>query len=164
MFKTKQIVIIALMATIIFVIEQIISFLPNIQLTMFFVVLFSKKYKTKTSIMIVVIYVLLDCIFNGSLNFIIFLPMMIGWIICVLLLNYLFKSVTSNPGLAIVSAILSFIYCWNYMLINCIVYSMDVYTYFVADLPFEILMSGSSFVSVLFLYNKVERIFERNLS
>ena len=42
-FSIKDIVLIAACISIVFVQEQILSFIPNIQLTVFLLVLFSKK-------------------------------------------------------------------------------------------------------------------------
>ena len=43
-FETiKDLIILALLATILYVQEEVLTFLPNIQLTIFLIVLYSKK-------------------------------------------------------------------------------------------------------------------------
>ena len=68
MFRIKDITIIAFFSAILFVQEQLFSFLPNVQLTVFLIVLYSKVFGfTKTAI-IILIHTLLDNIVMGSMN------------------------------------------------------------------------------------------------
>ena len=71
--KIKEISLIGILAGILFVLEQALVFLPNIQLTVFLIILFSKKLGFKRSIIIIILYVLLDNLVIGSFN-IIFTP------------------------------------------------------------------------------------------
>ena len=93
---TKNITLIALLAAILFIQEQLLSFIPNVQLTFFLFVLYSKKLKFIDTIFITLIYVVLDNLVSGSFN-LLFIPFMfIGWIIIPILLNTIFKKVESN--------------------------------------------------------------------
>ena len=59
MFRTKDITIVAIFAAILFAQEQVFSFLPNIQLTVFFLVLYSKVFGFKKTIIIVIIVIII---------------------------------------------------------------------------------------------------------
>ena len=68
MHKVKDITIIAVFAAILFIQEQALSFLPNIQLTVFLLVLYSKVFKLWKVLVMIFIHVLLDNLFMGSFN------------------------------------------------------------------------------------------------
>ena len=71
---TKDITLIALLTVILFLQEQILSFIPNVQLTVFFFVLYSKKLDFVKTILIGMIYVILDNIIGGfNLLFLVFI-------------------------------------------------------------------------------------------
>ena len=93
---TKDITLIALLATLLFIQEQALSFIPNVQLTVFLLVLFSKKFGLLKTIIISSIHVILDNLVMGSFN-LIFVPfMLLGWLIIPITLNTIFKKVNSN--------------------------------------------------------------------
>ena len=62
MHRVKDITIIAILAAILFVQEQALSFLPNIQLTVFLLVLYSKTLKLWKVLLI--IFILLSICFK----------------------------------------------------------------------------------------------------
>ena len=74
-FETKDLTLIALLATIIFVQEQMLAFLPNIQLTVFLLVLYSKKIGFIRTSIICLIHVVLDNMVMGSFN-VFYMPFM----------------------------------------------------------------------------------------
>ena len=66
--STKDITIIAVMTTILFVQEQLLASLPGIQLTVFLIVLFSKKLGLAKTSIIIVLHVLLDNFYMSSFS------------------------------------------------------------------------------------------------
>ena len=64
---TKDLVLIALLTSILFLQEQLLSFIPNVQLTFFLIVLYSKKLGIVKSSLIILIYVIIDNLLGGSL-------------------------------------------------------------------------------------------------
>ena len=120
---TKDITLIALLTVILFLQEQILSFIPNVQLTVFFFVLYSKKLDFVKTILIGVIYVILDNIIGGF-N-LLFLPfMLLGWLIIPMLINTIFKKVESNIYLALLGILFSLIYSWINIIPGCIMFNM----------------------------------------
>ena len=92
----KDIAIIGILTSILFVQEQLLSILPNIQLTVFLLFVYAKSLKLSHSLIIIFIHVILDNLLMGSFNFV-YLPfMMIGWMAIPLLLKTLFKKVNDN--------------------------------------------------------------------
>ena len=160
---TRDITLIAILTAILFVQEQVLSFIPNFQLTVFLLVLFSKKIGFVNTIIITAIHVLLDNLVMGSFNFIYVPFMLIGWLIIPVLLNTIFKKVNSNILLAVLGVMFSFIYCWIYIIPNCIILQTDFFSYLIADLIWEILLASSSFITILLLYDPCSNVLDKVL-
>lgn len=158
--NVKDICIIAVSTAIIFVLEQLLSFLPNIQLTVFLIVLFSKKLKFLKTIIIVIIHTILDNLVMGSFNIIFFPFMLIGWSIIPIMLSTLFKKINSSLGLSLLGILFSFIYCFIMIIPNIIILKIEFLPYFIADIPFELLLALSSFLSILWLYKPCCKLFD----
>ena len=163
MLTTRDITLIAILTAILFVQEQALSFLPNFQLTVFLLVLFSKKIGFVNTIIITAIHVLLDNLVMGSFNFIYVPFMLIGWLIIPVLLNTIFKKVNSNILLAVLGVMFSFIYCWIYIIPNCIILQTDFFSYLIADVIWEILLASSSFITILLLYTPCSNVLDKVL-
>ena len=163
MLTTRDITLIAILTAILFVQEQALSFIPNFQLTVFLIVLFSKKIGFVNTIIITAIHVLLDNLVMGSFNFIYVPFMLIGWLIIPVLLNTIFKKVNSNILLAVLGVMFSFIYCWIYIIPNCIILQTDFFSYLIADLIWEILLASSSFITILLLYTPCSNVLDKVL-
>ena len=157
--NTKDLIIVALLVALLIVQEQLLTFIPNVQLTFFMLVLFSKKLNIVHSFIICFIYVLLDSFLAGSFN--LFLPfMMIGVLFIPLSINTIFKKVESNILLALLGILYSFIYSFILIIPGCILFNMDFITYLKGDIIYEIVLAISSFISILLLYNPCSKIFD----
>lgn len=159
-FKIKDIVIISIFTAVLFVQEQVLSFLPNIQLTVLLIVLYSKILGFKKTIIIVLLHILLDSILGGF-NILYLIPMLIGWLSIPILILTLFKKVESSIGLGIVGIIASVIYSWCFIFIEVVVLKGSFIAYFIADLPFELLLMGSSFLSIIWLYQPLYKLINK---
>lgn len=161
MNDTKNLVLIALLTSILFFQEQLLSFLPNVQLTVFLFVLYSKKLGFATTSMIGLIYVLLDVITMGSSS-LLFMPfMLIGWLIIPLLLNTVFKKVESNILLGLLGILFAFIYSFVNIIPGMIMFSLDFITYLKGDIVYELILASSSFITILLLYKPCSKVFDR---
>lgn len=158
---TKDITLVALLTTLLFVQEQALVFIPNVQLTVFLIVLYSKKLGFLRTSLIVAIYVVLDNLVMGSFNLIYTPFMFIGWFLIPLLMCTIFRKVESNIALAFLGILFSLLYSWIFIIPNCIVLSVSFLSYLVADLLFEIILSLSSFLSILLLYNPLSKVLDR---
>ena len=158
--STKDITIIAVMTTILFVQEQLLASLPGIQLTVFLIILFSKKLGLAKSSIIIVLHVLLDNFYMSSFSLMYTPTMLIGWLIIPLSLCTIFKKVESPILLALLGVLYSFIYCWIYIIPSYFLISISPTAYLISDIAFEITLAVISFVSILFLYKPCSKIFE----
>lgn len=160
---TKNIVLIAFLAMILFVQEEIFTFLPNIQLTIFLLVLYSKKLGLTMTTLIIMIHVLLDNLVMGSLNLYYVPFMFIGWVIIPIMMNTIFKRIEDSFHLALLGIVFALLYSWIYIIPQTIFYQVHFWAYFMADIIFEILLAASSFISILWLYDPCSEIFDRFL-
>ena len=157
---TKDLVLIALLTSIIFLQEQLLSFIPNVQLTFFLLVLYSKKLGIVKSSLIILIYVIIDNLIGGSFS-LLFIPfMLIGLLLIPLSLNTIFKKVESNLSLAILGILYSFIYSFINIIPGCIMFNLTFIEYLINDLYWEIILAINSFVTILLLYNSCSKIFD----
>ena len=158
MFRIKDITIIAFFSAILFVQEQLFSFLPNVQLTVFLIVLYSKVFGFTKTVIIILIHTLLDNIVMGSMNLYYFPFMLIGWELIPIIVYTVFKNTENTYVLAIVGFVCSFIYSWLFIIPNVLLTKVDIMIYFINDLTFEFLLAISSFLSILWLYKPCSKL------
>lgn len=147
--KIRDLVIISALTTILFVVEQALTFIPNVQLTFLLIIVYSKVLKTKKTLFIILIHVLLDNLFMGSFNFT-YLPFMfLGYCIIPITIN-LFK-INSEVTLAFISVLFSIFYCMLFAIPSVFTTGINFVDYIIADIPFTTILSITSFISVLWL-------------
>lgn len=167
-FSVKDIVVVAACISIVFVQEQILSFLPNIQLTILLLILYSKKLGLIKTSIIIVIHSFLDCLVTGSLNIYYFPFMLIGWVFIPIIIKIFFKKTESVFILAVMGIVFSLLYSWIYIIPNVLIPNesitkVGIINYLVADATFEVLLASSSFLSILWLYNPCSKAFDKIL-
>lgn len=161
--KIKDIVLISALASILFVSEQILTILPNIQITFLLIIVYSKVLKYKKTLIIILIHVLLDNLFMGTFN-IIFIPFMfIGYSIIPISLNFI--KAEDELKLSFLSTLFSMIYCMLFVIPNSLFLGINLFDYLLADIPYILILSLSSFLTVLWLYkpikNKLEELIKK---
>lgn len=159
--RRKQIfdvVLIAICTALLTSLEVALSFLPNIQLTFLLIIVFSKVLKTKKTLIIIILHVIIDNLIMASFNVIFVFVMMLGLMVVPITLNTIFKKVSSPLGLAGLSIIYALIYSWMFVIPSVLLLKTDFKIYLIQDLPFEGLLAGSSFLSVLWLYTPLTNI------
>ncbi len=161
--KTKDIVLIAFLTILVFIQEEFLTFLPNIQLTVFLLVLYAKKLDFIKTTCIIFLHVFFDNLVMGSLNPIYMTFMFMGWMFIPILLNTVFKTVENSFSLALCGILFSLLYSWVYLIPNAFIFQIDIRTYFIADIPFEILLATSSFLSILWFYEPCAKVFDHYL-
>lgn len=158
--STKDITLIAVMTTILFVQEQVLTSLPGIQLTVFLMVLYAKKFGLIKSSIIIILHVILDNLFINSFSLMYTPTMLIGWLIIPITICTIFKKVESPIILAVLGIFYSFIYCWLYIIPSYLMYNIDPIAYLISDFVFEIILAVCSFISILFLYKPCSRVMD----
>lgn len=155
-----KIVMTALLTAIIFVQEEALSFIPNVQLTVLLLVLYGAYCGPKWGSAIVVMHVLLDNLYVGSLTLYVMLPMFIGWE-AILLASYFVRKRSIYVKVA-VAGIGALVYCWIFVFSSVLFYKVDMLAYIIADIPFEIILVVCSMVTVLWLFNPLYKALMRN--
>ena len=93
-----------------------------------------------------------------------YIPFMyIGWLLIPITMCTIFKNVNNEHLLALISAGLSFTYCWIFIIPSMILFEIPFLGYLIADIPFEVILASSSYISVLFLYKPLMKIFKEVL-
>lgn len=156
----KEMCILSFMAVILFVQEEILSFIPNFQFTFLLIALYSSIFGIKKSSMIVLIHVILDNLFMGSLNVVVVLPMIIGYELTIILINIVKNKKLIYIILMIVVS--SIVYCMSFLVVNALMLDINVYHYFIADIPFELLLIISNIFTVLWFYRPLENCIKNN--
>ena len=158
--STKDIAIIAVMTTILFVQEQLLSSLPGIQLTVFLIILYSKKFGLAKASLIIFLHVMLDNFYMSSFSLMYTPTMLLGWLIIPLTLCTFFKNLESPFLLGLLGCLYAFIYSWLFVIPNYLIMHIDPIAYLASDIIFEIILAICSFLSVLFLYRPCSRVMD----
>lgn len=161
--KVKDLVLIAFLTGLLFVQEEALTFLPNIQLTVFLLVLYAKKLGFKKTTLIITIHVLLDNMVFGGFNPIVITFMWIGWMWIPVILCLFFKHINTSMKLACLGVLFALLYSWTFVVCSCFIFNMKFIHYMIADIPFELILALSSFLSILWLYEPVSKVFDRYL-
>lgn len=162
--KIRDISLIPILTVLLVVQKEVLSFIPNVQLVIFLLLLYSKKLGVKRSTYIIVLYVLIDALLTSSLSFIYTPFMMIGLLFIPLLINTIFKKVERAIDLGLVSVLFSFIYSWVFVLAFVLLFKVNMVDYLIADIYFEVVLALSSFISTVLLYKPISRLFDKYMN
>ena len=162
--KNLDISLIPILTILLVVQKEVLAFIPNVQLVIFLVLLYSKKLGSKRTVLIIVLYVLIDAILTSSLSFAYTPFILIGLLFIPILTNTIFKDVEIVNKLGLISILFSFIYSWVFALAFVFIYKMNIVEYLIADIYFELVLAASSYISVITLYKPMSRLFDSYLS
>lgn len=152
----KQLAILAFMTSILFIQEQLLSFIPNVQFTFMLIALYTSVFGLGKVSIIIFAHVLLDNLFMSSINPIVMLPMLIGYLIFAILVN-----LVKNKSLIFIilfASIGSVIYCLCFLVANALFLDISIWAYFIADIPFEIILVISTIITIMYAYRPLEKI------
>ena len=158
----KRLCILVVLTTILFVQEELLTFLPNIQLTFLLVVVYGATIGIRDGTLVILVHVLLDNLFMGSFNLYCMVPQFLGLFITLVMARLLKNK--NEIIQSIFGAIGALIYCWLYVLVNIWFLDVRFMDYFIADIPFEIILVASTVVSILFLYKPLVKLINRFLN
>lgn len=160
-FTALDITVIGMLAAILFIQEELLSFIPNVQLTVFLLVLYSKKLGFVRTSIIVAIHVFLDNLVMGSFSPMYTPAMFVGWLLTPVIICIFFKK-TENPMILGLAAILcSLLYSWCFVIAAYLVYGLDPLVYLAADVVFELILAGCGFITTLLLYKPCAKVFDK---
>ena len=158
--KVKDVALLGILNAILYLVDQVLSFVPFLQLSMLLIILFSRKMGTLKTSIIVIIYVTLEYIGVGF-DLLFFIFSVIGWLFVPLLTNFLFRKTKSVISIALQGVLFSFLYSWIHIIPSCIIIESSIIDYLSMDVFFEISLAISSFVSILLLYKPLEKVIDR---
>ena len=165
-----DLVLMAFLATVLIAQKELMSFLPNISLTVFLMLLYAKCLGFGRTMVVITVYLLLDSVIWGSINPIFTTAQWIGWMLGPLLYCTVFKKTEDNIVLACAAALAAFLYCWVMIVPTALVYTNQIRTlgaYILTDIPWEIVLALSGFLPTLLLYeplSKLMRILLRSIN
>ncbi|MBP5153476.1 MAG: hypothetical protein ILP12_00500 [Lachnospiraceae bacterium] len=159
----RELCIMSLLTVILFLQEQILNFLPNIQLTVFLMLLYTKCLGLWKTGMIVTVYVLLDSAFMGSLNPPFTGGQWVAWMAGVLLIATVFRKTENVPALTGGAVLMAFLYCWIMILPTMWLLHVEFLPYLASDLLFEVILAASSALSTLLLYEPLSKLLRKLL-
>ena len=149
----KMLAIVVSLAAILFAQEEILTVIPNVQLTFLLVCCYGATVGVGYGTLIISIHVLLDNIVMGSLTPFIMIPQFIGLFIA-LLLGYLLRNKNEYIQ-ALGSALACILYSWAYIPFNIVYFNVKFIPYLIADIPFELILVVTSLVTVILLYKPI---------
>jgi energy-coupling factor transport system substrate-specific component len=161
----KDAALIAVCSAILFVQQYALSFLPNVQATILLLVVYTKMLGFKKTSIIIIIHVI---VYNmlapfGTVMPLHFISMAFGYLVIPILLTTVFKKVNKPITLAIFGFFHGFLYGWSFIPITVFVMDIPFLEYFLMDLPYEFIMAISSFLTILWLYEPIVKLFKYQL-
>ncbi len=154
--SVKKLCFLVMITVILFVQEQLLSFIPNIQFTFLLIALYTSVLGIYNSILIVVVHVLLDNLIMGSFTPTVIIPMMIGYVITIILV-----SLVKKKNLILITSMVvigNIIYAICFAVMNILVFDIKLKPYIAGDIPFTALMVLSTIVTMIFLYRPLEKV------
>ena len=140
--------------SIIVVSQMILAFLPNVQITTVLFLVYFNQNKFKDSLTLIISYTIIMGLIWGINLFLI--PMGFSWFFFLIL--YWIKKDDNIYYLAVKGIIMGNILGFTYGIFNLILYNWRLNTFFayiVADIPFQIIMSITNFITILVLFERI---------
>ncbi|MFW5794285.1 MAG: hypothetical protein ACOCV1_02270 [Bacillota bacterium] len=155
----KEISLLALATAILVIQEFVFSFIPNIQLTTFLIMIYVSVFGLKKTITIVIIHVLLDNLLFGSIGMLnIVIPMAIAWISITILFHFVLKITNKVIIYAIIAYFFGHLYGLIFVPFQAFILEIDILNYLLIDLLWQVVMGIGNFLAVLWLYQPIEDI------
>ena len=161
--SVKRIVRIAILASILFVQEFALSFIPNIQLTQCLIAIYYYSLGLVDTLFIVTIHVFLDNLTMGSFNLIYTPAMYIGWMSLPLILH-LFKRHQNKFISATIVGIHGIFYSLLFAFANTLILEVPFMVYFISDIPFEVILVVNGFLTTLLFKDKLVTLLKKMLT
>ena len=151
--KIKDITLLSSFVAIVFVQETVLTFLPNIQFTTLLIVLYTRLLSFKKVVAVISIYVLLDSLLWLGMGIVYVPSLLIAWLLIPILLHTIFKKLEDPIKLAVFGFVFGFVYGMIQIPAALIVLGVPFIPYLVADIPFQLIMAISNFLTILWLYD-----------
>lgn len=156
----RQITLAAMLVTILYVQELILSGIPNVQLTVVLIMVYGAALPLGMSLSIITAYVFLDNLLYGSFSILYTPGMFLAWMTLVLVSKALANK--KFVWTLVFATVFGLIYGWFYIPGKYIEQGIfDLWAYFIADLiPFGIILIINNFITVLLMYRHLRKLLE----
>lgn len=144
------------LTAILFVQEEMLAFIPNIQFTFLLMLLYGSVLGPKRASIIMVIHVMLDNLFMSSFGVFTIVPMLIGYEITILF-GYIFGK-RNEYLLSVFAGLSAIIYSLLFIPINIYVYDVKPIVYIISDIPFTAIMAICNIFCVIYLYKPLYKV------
>jgi energy-coupling factor transport system substrate-specific component len=138
------------MASIVVVLEKMLEFLPNIQLTVVLLMAFIFFLSLSESFILVTVYTMLDILLGGISLYA--LPMFVAWNLFALIV---FFAKGNRVKLLIIGILFPIFYSLVLGLPYIYMLNIDFRLYYLADIPFTLIFIASNIVTILWLYKMI---------
>ncbi|RIA75862.1 hypothetical protein EI71_01035 [Anaeroplasma bactoclasticum] len=150
-----ELCILAFMTVLLFVQEELFSFIPNFQFTFLLLAVYVVVFGYKKTSLIILAHVLLDNMFMGSLTPIVMIPMWMGYMIYTGVI-WLFKD-QKLWILVLGGALSAYLYCMLFLVTNAIFLDINLYVYWISDIPFEVMLVSCTSFTLIYLYKPLSK-------
>ena len=150
-----ELCILAFMTVLLFLQEELLTFIPNLQFTFLLLAVYVKVFGFRKTSLIVLAHVLLDNLFLGSLTPIVMIPMWMGYMIYISVLWLLRNK--KIWAIALGGVISSLVYCMLFLVTNAIFLEINVYAYWISDIPFEVMLASCTAFTLIYLYKPLSK-------
>jgi hypothetical protein len=155
---------IAMAVTIVFVQEQLLMFIPNVQLTTLLIILFVTVFTFKESFLMIVVYIFLDNLFLGGLNPFTMGAMFVAWMLIPIIWHTVLRKTKNVQILAFFGFFFGILYGWVFIPFTMIQTEVfELWPYLLADIPFQGIMATTNFLTVLWLYEPLHQVIEKEM-
>lgn len=160
--KLKRMLMVAVSVPIIIVQEYMLVAIPNVQFTVLLIILFSSVFTLKESLTMIVVYVLLDSLLMGALDPFYMVPMILGWSAIPICYNTILRHTNNEIILGVFALFFGFLYGWIFIPFNMIRTGItNFWPYLIADIPFEIIMAVTGFLTVILAFKPLRNVLEQ---
>lgn len=156
--ETKRMLMVAMAIAIVFVQEQLLVMIPNVQFTVVLLVVFASIFSFREMTVLILGYVLLDNMYMGGFNLFYMVPMIVAWMLIPISYHTILKRTNNEHYLAIFAFVFGFVYGWMFIPFNMIQYGVtNVIPYLIADIWFEVTMAVVGSITVLYLFKPLHK-------
>lgn len=142
---------IAVLNAMIAVLEMLFWILPNVSLTPLLMAIYFRHNKALNAIIFILVYLQLQWLVWGF-GFYLF-PMFLGFFFWFLMIRQ------AKSQMVLTSTIFGSVYGLTFMPFYVIIHRTSWWWYLMADIPFQIIMSVSTAMTMLWLYPPLERVY-----
>ena len=139
--------------SIVFVQEQILTFIPNVQFTTVLILVFASVFTFREMVVFILVYVLLDNMVMAGLNPLIMTPMFLAWLVILAIYYTLMQRTTNEHVLAFFGLLIAPIY--GFMFVPFVMLQTgitELWPYILADFPFQFIMATANFLTILWVF------------